>query len=225
MMRTSSIYLVRDTEALRSMPAPILKAHTPKFTRRSRAMKTACGSCSASSPHRAECPAIAGRTSQIPCTKAESLGDLFSIACCGRGDCRKNKYPSGPAGDFTWYRRDTPIGGYYHLPGSYPRSVDRRSDFHVNPCADDRTIGRHCSWSCTAKALRRPPRFAQYSSRLADGRKGRFQRIRDELVPGGGNYVRPACFYTSNQRRQISMAIEIQLAVVSVLRSHGKGIP
>src|ERR1035437_1517160 len=53
MMRTSSISLVRDTEALRSMPAPILKAHTPRFTRRSHAMKTACGSCSASSPRRA----------------------------------------------------------------------------------------------------------------------------------------------------------------------------
>jgi len=46
MMRTSSTFPVRGTEVHRSMPAPIWKAPTPRFTRRSRTMKTACGLCS-----------------------------------------------------------------------------------------------------------------------------------------------------------------------------------
>ena len=61
------------TEAHRSMPAPIWKAPTPRFTRRSRTMKTACGLCSASSQRRAVYPATAGRTYRIRCTKAGSL--------------------------------------------------------------------------------------------------------------------------------------------------------
>ena len=49
-----------------------LEGCTLRFIQRSRTMKTACGSCSVSSPHRAACPATADRTSQIPCTRAAS---------------------------------------------------------------------------------------------------------------------------------------------------------
>jgi len=48
------------------MPAPIWKAPTPRFTRRSRTMKTVCGLCSASSRLRARAQSLrAARTNSM----------------------------------------------------------------------------------------------------------------------------------------------------------------
>ena len=55
------------------------KAPIPRFIRRSHTTRTACGLCSASSRLRVACPATAGRTYRIQCTRAENLDIHWSM--------------------------------------------------------------------------------------------------------------------------------------------------